>query len=330
MLESLIDDHIQLGMITHRFDEIMSNISHVLLLKNGSVYQSGKRDEVLTKETLDGLYGLENSLPAQPGRLPHFSRARKDNSPDQSANGGKVAGNVLIKMKDTTVRYRDVTVLDKVNWTVRQGDNWMILGPNGAGKTILLKLILGENLQAYANEIYLFGRKKGSGENVWDIKKNIGFISSELQARYPMHLSAFDVVCSGFFDSIGLYRLCSDEQKDMARTWIDTLGVANLADQKFGQLSHGQCQLVLIARAMVKSPVLLMLDEPCDGLDIANRDRLLKLLDIIGENTDTNLIYVTHHKAETLPCITHVLVLDRGKIVNIKTAPKSDFTQRRH
>jgi molybdate transport system ATP-binding protein len=81
---------------------------------------------------------------------------------------------------------------------------------------------------------------------------------------------------------------------------------------------------------MVKSPVLLMLDEPCDGLDIANRDRLLKLLDIIGENTDTNLIYVTHHKAETLPCITHVLVLDRGKIVNIKTAPKSDFTQRRH
>jgi molybdate transport system ATP-binding protein len=330
MLESLIDDHIQLVMITHRFDEIMSNISHVLLLKNGSVYQSGKRDEVLTQEMLEGLYGLENSLPAQPGRLPHFCSARKDNSPDQSANGGKVAGNVLIKMKDTTVRYRDVTVLDKVNWTVRQGDNWMILGPNGAGKTILLKLILGENLQAYANEIYLFGRKKGSGENVWDIKKNIGFISSELQARYPMHLSAFDVVCSGFFDSIGLYRLCSDEQKDMARTWIDTLGVANLADQKFGQLSHGQCQLVLIARAMVKSPVLLMLDEPCDGLDIANRDRLLKLLDIIGENTDTNLIYVTHHKAETLPCITHVLVLDRGKIVNIKTAPKSDFTQRRH
>jgi molybdate transport system ATP-binding protein len=330
MLESLIDDHIQLVLITHRIDEIMSNISHVLLLKNGSVYRSGKRDEVLTKEMLDGLYGLENSLPAQAGRHPLFSGTGKHNHPDQSAKGGKAPGNVLIKMIDTTVRYKDVTVLDKVNWTVRQGDNWMILGPNGAGKTTLLKLILGENLQAYANEIYLFGRKKGSGENVWDIKKNIGFISSELQARYPRHLSAFDVVCSGFFDSIGLYRLCSDEQKDMARRWIDTLGVADLADQKFGQLSHGQCQLVLIARAMVKSPVLLMLDEPCDGLDIANRDKLLKLLDIIGENTDTNLIYVTHHQAETLPCITHVLVLDRGKIVNIKTEPKGDFTQRRH
>jgi len=330
MLERFIDDHIQLVLITHRIDEIMANISHVLLLKDGSVYHSGKRDEVLTEEMLDGLYGLGNSLPARPGHPPVFSGTRKHHSPDQSTDGTKAAGDVLIEMKDTTVKYKDVTVLDKVNWTVRQGDNWMILGPNGAGKTTLLKLILGENMQAYANDIYLFGRKKGSGENVWDIKKNIGFISSELQVRYPNHLSAFDVVCSGFFDSIGLYRLCSDEQKDMARAWIDTLGVANLAEQKFGQLSHGQCQLVLIARAMVKSPVVLMLDEPCDGLDIANRDRLLKLIDIIGENTDTNLIYVTHHKEETLPCITHMLVLDRGRIVHTETEPKRESLRRLH
>ena len=323
MLESLIDDHIQVVLITHRLEEIMSNISHVLLLKNGSVYRSGKRDEVLTKEMLDGLYRLENSLPAESDRLSFFSGTRNQNSPGRSVKDGKTVENVLIKMIDTTVRFKEVTVLDKVNWVVRHGENWMILGPNGAGKTTLLKLVLGENQQAYANDIYLFGRKKGSGESVWDIKKNIGFISSELQVRYPGHLSAFDVVCSGFFDSIGLYRLCSGEQKDMARAWIDTLGIASLADQKFGQLSHGQCQLVLIARAMVKSPVLLMLDEPCDGLDIANRDRLMKLLDIIGKNTDTNLIYVTHHKAEMIPCITHVLSLDRGKIVRITTDPKS-------
>ncbi|RLC17291.1 MAG: molybdate ABC transporter ATP-binding protein ModF [Deltaproteobacteria bacterium] len=323
MLESLIDDHIQVVLITHRFEEIMSNISHVLLLKNGSVYRSGKRDEILTKEMLDSLYRSENSFPAEADRFSFISDTRNQNSPGRSVKDGKAVEKVLIKMIDTTVRFKDVTVLDKVNWTVRHGDNWMILGPNGAGKTTLLKLVLGENQQAYANEIYLFGRKKGSGESVWDIKKNIGFISSELQVRYPGHLSAFDVVCSGFFDSIGLYRLCSGEQKDMARAWIDTLGIASLADQKFGQLSHGQCQLVLIARAMVKSPVLLMLDEPCDGLDIANRDRLMKLLDIIGKNTDTNLIYVTHHKAEMIPCITHVLSLDRGKIVRITTDPKS-------
>ncbi len=276
---------------------------------------------MLTKEMLDGLYRQDSSIPDRLHHLPAISGIRKQVRPDQSALDEGAPGNELIRMKNTTVKYHKVTVLDKVNWTVRQGDNWMILGPNGSGKTTLLKLVLGENQQAYANDIYLFGKKKGSGESVWEIKKNIGFISSELQAHYPTHLSAFDVVCSGFFDSIGLYRLCSNEQKDLARAWIDTLGIAYLAGQKFGQLSHGQCQLVLIARAMVKSPVLLMLDEPCDGLDITNRDRLLQLLGIIGERTDTHLIYVTHHKEEIIPCITHVLSLDRGKIIDISTGP---------
>ncbi len=321
LLESLIDDHIQMVLITHRFEEIMVNISHVLLLKNGGVYQLGRREDMLTKEMLDGLYRQDSSIPDRLHHLPAISGIRKQVRPDQSALDEGAPGNELIRMKNTTVKYHKVTVLDKVNWTVRQGDNWMILGPNGSGKTTLLKLVLGENQQAYANDIYLFGKKKGSGESVWEIKKNIGFISSELQAHYPTHLSAFDVVCSGFFDSIGLYRLCSNEQKDLARAWIDTLGIAYLAGQKFGQLSHGQCQLVLIARAMVKSPVLLMLDEPCDGLDITNRDRLLQLLGIIGERTDTHLIYVTHHKEEIIPCITHVLSLDRGKIIDISTGP---------
>jgi molybdate transport system ATP-binding protein len=322
MLERLIDDHVQVVLITHRFEEIMSNITQVLLLKNGTVYQRGKRDEMLTQESLAGLYRSENSLPAGLGPLAAFSGIRDASKPDHAAENYGASANVLIKMTDTTVRFKNVTVLDKVNWTVKQGDNWMILGPNGAGKTTLLKLVLGENQQAYANDIYLFGKKKGSGESVWDIKKNIGFISSELQARYPTHLSAFDVVCSGFFDSIGLYRLCSGAQKDMARAWMETLGVSYLANQKFGQLSHGQCQLVMIARAMVKSPVLLMLDEPCDGLDVANRDRLLRLLGLIGERTETQLIYVTHHKEEIIPCITHVLSLDRGKIVSISTNPE--------
>ena len=208
----------QVVLITHRFEEIMSNISHVLLLKNGRVYQRGRRAEILTKENLAGLYRSENSLPAGPDNLSALSGTRGWNTSDFSAGDGKTAGNVLIKMIDTTVKFKDVTVLDKVNWTVKQAENWMILGPNGSGKTTLLKLVLGENQQAYANDIYLFGRKKGSGESVWEIKQNIGFISSELQARYPSHLSAFDVVCSGFFDSIGLYRLCGDRQKNTARS----------------------------------------------------------------------------------------------------------------
>jgi molybdate transport system ATP-binding protein len=319
LLEGLIADHIQVVLITHRIEEIMSNISHVLLLKNGGVFQHGKRDDILTKKILDDLYRSEKNMPAKPDPLSLFSSSREQKKPARSAKDENGTENALIKMINTTVRFKDVTVLHKVNWTVRQGQNWMILGPNGSGKTTLLKLVLGENLQAYANEIYLFGRKKGSGESVWEIKQNIGFISSELQARYPRHLGAFDVVCSGFFDSIGLYRLCSDRQKNTARAWIEALGIASLAEQNFGQLSHGQCQLVLIARAMVKSPVLLILDEPCDGLDIVNRNKLLSLLDFIGDHTDTNLVYITHHMAEMIPCITHVLSLDHGNVVSRTT-----------
>jgi molybdate transport system ATP-binding protein len=319
LLEGLIADHIQVVLITHRIEEIMSNISHVLLLKNGGVFQHGKRDDILTKKILDDLYRSEKNMPAKPDPRSLFSSSREQKKPARSAKDENGTENALIKMINTTVRFKDVTVLHKVNWTVRQGQNWMILGPNGSGKTTLLKLVLGENLQAYANEIYLFGRKKGSGESVWEIKQNIGFISSELQARYPRHLGAFDVVCSGFFDSIGLYRLCSDRQKNTARAWIETLGIASLAEQNFGQLSHGQCQLVLIARAMVKSPVLLILDEPCDGLDIVNRNKLLSLLGFIGDHTDTNLVYITHHMAEMIPCITHVLSLDHGNVVSRTT-----------
>lgn len=320
MLERLIADQIQLVLITHRLDEIMSNLSHVLMLKNGSVFASGKHTEVLRPDILKELYALGTSSWVQPMYLPDSYSKGTTSSSKHHINNRENTDSILIQMKDTTVRYKGSTILDRINWMVKHRQNWMISGPNGAGKTTLLKLILGENLQAYANDITLFGRQKGSGESIWEIKKNIGFISSDLLSRYHMHVSVFDVVCSGFFDSIGLYRLCTDEQRDIARSWIETLGITALADEKFGQISHGQCQLVLIARIMVKSPLLLLLDEPCDGLDIANREKLLQLLNIIGDRSNTNLIYVTHHPSETFPSITHMMHLDGGKIVGIYQA----------
>ena len=317
VIEELMKDRIQTILITHRFDEIMTDISHVLFLREGAVHRCGQKNDMLTKAVIDELYGLKNRKPQTTAELKPLAGNGVKPGRLGDREKGDPTGTVLIEMKNTTVRYKDVVVLNGINWTVRQGENWMVLGPNGAGKTTTLRLITGENLQAYANDIYLFGRKKGSGENVWEIKQNIGFISSELQARYPKHIGVFDVVCSGFFDSIGLYRLCSTEQKEVAAAWTKMLGIEELAEQKFEQLSHGQRQLALIARAMVKSPVLLMLDEPCDGLDIANRKRLLEILEFIGAETDTNLIYVTHHEQDSLACITNVLRLDQGKIVDL-------------
>jgi molybdate transport system ATP-binding protein len=212
-------------------------------------------------------------------------------------------------MRQIHVCYGNLTVINGLSWTVRQGEKWMVKGPNGSGKSTLLSLIAGDNPQAYSNEIYLFGQKRGSGESIWDIKKRIGLVSSEFQLRYQRDLSVLDVVLSGFFDSVGLYRKPSDEHRSTARSWLSILGFEKKADNLFTHLSFGEQKLVLIARAMVKSPELLILDEPCQGLDPVNRRNVLQLIETIGQIPETTMIYVTHHSEEILSCFDRVLCL---------------------
>ena len=195
---------------------------------------------------------------------------------------------------------------------MRRGENWAILGPNGSGKSTILKLILGENLQGYSNQVFIFGKPKGSGHTLWDIKRRIGIVSSELQVQYRKKMSAYDVIASGFYDSIGLYHYPTAEQKEIVDAWIDLLRIGEIAQESYHRLSYGQKRMILLARAVVKPPVLLILDEPCHGLDILNRRRILNIVEMIGE-TETNLLYVTNHKDEILNCITHVLRLQKGR-----------------
>jgi len=195
-----------------------------------------------------------------------------------------------------------------------KGENWAILGPNGSGKSTILRLILGDHLQGYANDIILFGRPKGSGETLWEIKKRIGIVSSELQVQYRKKMSAYEVIASGFYDSIGLYQSPTPEQKEAVDRWVAHLRIEDIVREPYHHLSYGQRRLILLARAMVKSPVLLIVDEPCHGLDIPNRIRILEILEKIG-STGTHLLYVTNHKEEILNCISHVLQLEKGKVV---------------
>jgi len=174
----------------------------------------------------------------------------------------------------------------------------------------LLSLICGDNLQAYANEIFLFGRRRGTGESIWDIKQKIGLVSSESQIKYRQPVTAFKVVLSGFFDSIGFYQQVSETQKERAFSMMVLLEITNLADLDFTCLSYGQQRLILIARAMVKSPQLLILDEPCQGLDSTNRNRILALVDQIGQNTATQILYVTHTEADQLNCLHRELCFE--------------------
>lgn len=306
IINDLMGGNMQVILITHRFAEMVPNITHVLLLRDGRIFKSGKKEEIFTAANIDRVYEIDpepiQNYPQKIGRA--ISAVENNASPSPK---------ILIEMNNVTVKYNDQRVLDKFNWRVKRGENWAVLGPKGAGKSTVLTLILGDNLQAYANEIYLFGKKRGSGESIWDIKKQIGYISSDLQIRQHKNINAFDVVCSGFFDSNGLYKKCSREELAIAGEWAHFLGVDKLADQKFGRLSHGQRQLTLIARAMVKSPEILILDEPFQGLDIKNRTKILDVFEYIGSQTGTNLIYVPNQDEEILNCVTHVLDMDGGR-----------------
>ncbi len=205
--------------------------------------------------------------------------------------------------------YGKTTVLDHIDWQVNKGENWIIAGPNGAGKSTLIRLITADEPQAYANEIYLFGRRRGTGESIWDIKQKIGLISSEFQIRYQgtgAPITAFQVILSGFFDSVGLFRNATEVQRRIAGQWLRRVGMEEYGERAFARLSYGEQRMVLILRAMIKSPATLILDEPFEGLDYANRQMLLDLIDDIGKNTETSIIYVTHQR-DRLDCITHKL-----------------------
>jgi molybdate transport system ATP-binding protein len=306
LIDSLMTGPMRVILVTHRFGEISPKVSHVLCVKDCRVMMQGSTEEILQPEKISQIFGDGGLREEGKGFYLKAQKEMQSSAPQE-----------LINMKNTTVRYGGQVVLDHIDWTVRRGENWAVLGPNGAGKSKLLELITGDNVQGYANDIRLFGRKKGSGENIWEIKEKLSMVSAEIQMRYQKRTPAYDVICSGFFDSMGLYQSCSEEQHRAVREWIGLLGMADLARKRFDHLSHGQQRLILLARAMVKSPLLMILDEPCDGLDYANRRNILEFIEFIGSQTATDLIYVTHHKDEIPPCITHALVLDRGKIVAV-------------
>lgn len=280
---------VQLILITHRATELLPLISHVLKVENCRVTAQGPRETVVLKggdsRGKDRLSGPEApaSKPVSPSSPP------------------------CIVMKDIRVAYGDHPVIRGLDWTVRPGEHWAITGPNGAGKSTLLGLVAGDHPQAYANDIRLFGRKRGSGESIGEIKAHIGVVSAGLQMGYHKSISVFDAVLSGFFDSIGLYRQAADWQKRAASQWLRRLGLAELADCRFDRLSYGQRRMVLIGRALVKSPRILILDEPCQGLDPENRRQVLDRIDQIGASGSAQLLYVTHHPTEIPACITHHL-----------------------
>ncbi|MGH2647015.1 MAG: ABC transporter ATP-binding protein, partial [Ginsengibacter sp.] len=215
---------------------------------------------------------------------------------------------------DTNVTYNNRKILDHINWEVNKGECWSVSGHNGSGKSTLLSLITGDNPQAFANEIYLFDRKKGSGESIWDIKQKIGYVSPELHHYFESSCSCFEVVASGLFDTIGLFKVLSEKQKLIVTEWMSLLQIENFGKKLFKQLSNGEQRLVLLARALVKNPPLLILDEPCQGLDIEVSAWFIALINDICVRMKKTLVYVSHYEEEIPPCVAYTLKLEQGKI----------------
>jgi molybdate transport system ATP-binding protein len=214
-------------------------------------------------------------------------------------------------MNNVTVRYNEKVIFAQVNWNVQKGDKWQVKGANGSGKSTLLSLINGDNPQAYANEIYLFDKRRGSGESIWDIKQKIGFVSPELHWYFDKSISVLETVASGFFDTMGLYKRLSEEQETFIAKW---LAVFNLSEQAFTLLAHlpvSQQRLVMLIRALIKNPALLILDEPCQGLDNQQTADFVYLIDHFCQNA--TLIYVSHYDHEIPSCINKKLELREGK-----------------
>jgi molybdate transport system ATP-binding protein len=302
-IDTLIEGNTQVILVTHRREEISSKITHVIRLERGMIVGQGRRESLLTSEGTETPFqeAKKNGTGVSPGQ---------NDSNDEHPQVVR-EGEPLISVRDATVRHGEVVALANVTWTMRHGENWALVGPNGAGKTTLLNLISANHPQAYSNEITLFGRRRGTGESIWEVKRGIGFLSSEFHLSYRKGISAFDVILSGFFDSVGLYRRSTPRQRHIARQWVEVLGIETLWERPFDRLSCGEQRMVLLARAMVKGPLLLILDEPCQGLDRSNRRRVLDLIDFIGRRPGTNLLYVTHHEEEILPAITHLLRFER-------------------
>lgn len=217
----------------------------------------------------------------------------------------------VIDFKDVCIKYGSHVILDKLNFTVMNGERWALSGENGAGKSTLLSLVCADNLQAYANHIVLFGQRRGSGETIWDIKKHIGYISPEMHRAYLKDLPAVEIVASGLSDSVGLYKRPKPEQMEICEFWMDIFGIKKYRDTTFLKLSSGEQRLVLLARAFVKDPSLLILDEPLHGLDMYNRRMVKDVIEVFCRRKNKTLIMVTHYAEELPACIDHSIFLKR-------------------
>ena len=274
-------------LIVNRPSEIPDSLTSMGIIADCKIAKLASREEIENDEDAKALLGYASIPDVTPPKAPlKFALP-----PIKSEN--------IVELKKVNITYQR-KVLDNLDFAVAKGQQWHIMGPNGAGKSTLLSLITGDNPLVYVNDVTVFGFKRGSGESIWDIKKYYGLVSGALHLDYRVNGPAINVVLSGFYDSIGLYEKPSDEEIAIARRWLKLAGLAHKERTAFKSLSFGQQRLLLIVRALVKNPPLLILDEPLQGLDGYARALVKSFISYMMKNGNTSILFVSHHE-EDLP-----------------------------
>lgn len=288
---------LQVILVLSKEDDIPDFITHVVEVRDMKVLPKVCKEEYLAcRETVPSRV-LTDEKHRAIVELPYSERKYHEEE--------------VVKMNKVRIQYGERIILKDLDWTVKNGERWALSGQNGAGKSTLLSLVCADNPQSYACDIALFGNPRGSGESIWDIKKHIGYVSPELHRSYQKDLPAIRIVTSGLMDSVGLYVKPREEDYGKCSFWMSVFGLEGLEDRGFLKLSSGEQRLVLLARAFVKDPELLILDEPLHGLDNYNRRLVKDVIDSFCQRKNKTMIMVTHYKDEWPDCIDHSLFLKR-------------------
>lgn len=299
IMQAISQSGIQVIMTTAA-TEIPEAINKLGLLRNGKL-----------EEIADTGYLLQWEHQSRTGN-PDGSEKLKDLLAAYPSTGFRK----LVKMNNVTIKYGEKTILNQVNWEVAPAERWLVTGHNGAGKSTLISLVLGENPQAYANDMILFDRKRGSGESIWDVKRPTGFVSPELSRYFPSNQTCLKVVLSGLFDTVGLFKKVTVEQEKIGMAWLEALGLSHVAKLGLRQVSLEDQRFCLLARAMIKQPQLLVLDEAAQGMDEEQRMRFKHTVDLFCRETDLALIYVSHYEEDVPEAVDHELILNAGSVVS--------------